>query len=48
MVLIATRGWGQDDDRRRSFEAGFDHHMLKPIDPAALQTLLTESEPARA
>jgi PAS domain S-box-containing protein len=48
MVLIATTGWGQDDDRRRSFEAGFDHHMVKPIDPAALQNLLTESAPALA
>jgi CheY-like chemotaxis protein len=48
MVLIATTGWGQDDDRRRSFEAGFDHHMVKPIDPSALQNLLTESAPAPA
>src|SRR5262249_27281610 len=46
MVLIATTGWGQDDDRRRAFEAGFDHHMVKPIDPAALQHLLTETAPA--
>jgi CheY-like chemotaxis protein/nitrogen-specific signal transduction histidine kinase len=48
MVLIATTGWGQDDDRRRSFEAGFDHHMVKPIDPVALQNLLIESAPAPA
>lgn len=40
MVLIAITGWGQDDDRRRSKEAGFDHHMVKPVDPGALMNLL--------
>jgi CheY-like chemotaxis protein len=30
-VLIAVTGWGQDEDRRRSQEAGFDHHMVKPV-----------------
>ena len=34
MTLIAQTGWGQDDDRRRTRDAGFDHHVLKPIDPA--------------
>jgi CheY-like chemotaxis protein len=32
MMLIAATGWGQPEDRRRSREAGFDHHMVKPID----------------
>ena len=32
MVLIALTGWGQEEDRRRSQEAGFDHHMVKPVD----------------
>jgi len=40
MVLIALTGWGQDEDRRRSKEAGFDHHVTKPVDPDALMKLL--------
>jgi CheY-like chemotaxis protein len=40
VLLIALTGWGQDDDKRRSREAGFDHHLVKPIEPAALQKLL--------
>ena len=40
MVLIAVTGWGQEEDRRRSKEAGFDHHMTKPVEFADLQKLL--------
>ena len=40
IVLIAVTGWGQEDDRRRSQEAGFDHHMVKPVDPQALMNML--------
>jgi CheY-like chemotaxis protein len=40
MILIAVTGWGQADDRRRSKEAGFDYHLVKPVDPAALERLL--------
>ncbi len=40
MVLIALTGWGQDEDKRRSKEAGFNFHMVKPVDPAALEKLL--------
>ncbi len=40
IVLIAVTGWGQADDRRRSDEAGFDHHMVKPVDPDALMKML--------
>jgi PAS domain S-box-containing protein len=40
MVLIALTGWGQEEDRRKSKEAGFDHHMVKPVDYSALMTLL--------
>ncbi|HVF34997.1 MAG TPA: ATP-binding protein [Candidatus Saccharimonadia bacterium] len=40
LVLIAVTGWGQDEDRRRSREAGFDHHMVKPVEPHALMKLL--------
>jgi signal transduction histidine kinase len=39
-VLIALTGWGQDEDRRRSREVGFDSHLVKPLDPEALATLL--------
>ena len=47
IVLIALTGWGQDDDRRRSREVGFDSHLVKPLDPDALTTLLARL-PARA
>jgi DNA-binding response OmpR family regulator len=40
MVLVALTGWGQEEDRRRSREAGFDHHMIKPVDPDLLLRLL--------
>ena len=40
LTLIAQSGWGQDEDRRRTHDAGFDHHIVKPIDPAALDALL--------
>jgi CheY-like chemotaxis protein len=40
MVLVAVTGWGQEDDRRRVHEAGFDHHLVKPADVAALQALV--------
>ncbi|HEX4073560.1 MAG TPA: response regulator, partial [Planctomycetaceae bacterium] len=39
-TLIALTGWGQEEDRRRSKEAGFDHHLVKPVDFGALQALL--------
>jgi PAS domain S-box-containing protein len=40
VLLIAMTGWGQAEDRRRSREAGFDHHLVKPVDFAALRALL--------
>ena len=40
MVLVALTGWGQEEDRRRSREAGFDHHLTKPVDPFAVNKLL--------
>jgi CheY-like chemotaxis protein len=43
-VLVAQTGWGQDDDRRTK-EAGFDHHLVKPIDPQALEALLAAVAP---
>jgi PAS domain S-box-containing protein len=41
-ALIALTGWGQESDRRRATEAGFDFHLTKPVDPAALNDLLAE------
>jgi CheY-like chemotaxis protein len=38
--LIALTGYGQEEDRRRSREAGFDHHLVKPVDPNVLDALL--------
>ena len=40
MVLVALTGWGQSEDRRRSKEAGFNHHLVKPADPAVVEKLL--------
>jgi CheY-like chemotaxis protein/anti-sigma regulatory factor (Ser/Thr protein kinase) len=42
VLLVALTGWGQEDDRRKSHEAGFDHHLVKPIEHAALSKLLNE------
>jgi CheY-like chemotaxis protein/two-component sensor histidine kinase len=47
-VLIAVTGWGQEDDRRRSHEAGFDQHMVKPVDPQDLMKLLAGLQPVKA
>jgi signal transduction histidine kinase len=44
VVLIALTGWGQEEDRRRSRAAGFDHHLVKPVDAGALQALLASVE----
>jgi PAS domain S-box-containing protein len=41
MMLIAVTGWGQEDDKRKAHEAGFDHHLTKPIDPVALEKLMS-------
>ncbi len=40
VTLVAATGWGSADDRRRSREAGFDHHMVKPVDLDELAKLL--------
>jgi PAS domain S-box-containing protein len=39
-VLIALSGYGQDDDRRQSRQAGFDRHLTKPVDPVVLKQLI--------
>jgi CheY-like chemotaxis protein len=43
-MFIALTGWGQEEDRRRTREAGFDHHLLKPVNVGALEVLLTEAQ----
>jgi two-component system CheB/CheR fusion protein len=48
MLLVAVTGWGQSEDRRRSREAGFDHHMVKPLRASALETLLANFSAAHA
>jgi signal transduction histidine kinase/CheY-like chemotaxis protein len=39
-VLVAVTGWGQEDDRQRAREAGFDRHVVKPVDPSDIETIL--------
>ncbi|MND05205.1 response regulator PleD [compost metagenome] len=47
VVLVALTGWGQEEDRRKSREAGFDGHLVKPVDHAALADLLRSLTAAR-
>ncbi len=47
VVLIAVTGWGQEEDRRLSQEAGFDHHLVKPVDPKVLMKMLAEIQVAK-
>ena len=42
VTLVALTGWGQDADRRRASDAGFDHHLTKPVDPQTLNSLLDD------
>jgi CheY-like chemotaxis protein len=42
VVLIAQTGWGQEEDIRLSREAGFDRHLVKPVDPHDLMQLLAD------
>jgi len=46
VLLIAVTGWGQEDDHRRSREAGFDHHMVKPVDLSVLTHIIAGSRVA--
>lgn len=48
VFLIALTGWGQEDDRRRSLASGFDQHLVKPLDPAALEKALATGAKPRA
>ena len=40
MLIVALTGWGQDADRKRSVEAGIDHHLVKPLDLGELTRIL--------
>jgi CheY-like chemotaxis protein len=40
LLLIALTGYGQDEDRRKTKEAGFDHHLTKPASLRTIQSLL--------
>jgi len=42
-VLVAVTGWGQEDDRRRAQEAGFDRHLVKPVEATDIESILAES-----
>jgi CheY-like chemotaxis protein len=42
MAVIAITGWGQDEDRRRTRESGFDDHLVKPVDSNDLTRVLAE------
>lgn len=41
IVLVALTGWGQEEDKQRTRQAGFDHHLVKPAEPTALQEILS-------
>jgi CheY-like chemotaxis protein len=47
-LIIAVSGYGQAEDRRRSHEAGIDHHLLKPVESSVLLKLLPPSEAAES
>ena len=42
MFLVAITGWGQDEDRRRSEDVGMNLHLVKPVEPSALDRLLAD------
>jgi PAS domain S-box-containing protein len=46
MALIALTGWGQEEDKRLALEAGFDHHLTKPVEVSELQRLIFASAAA--
>jgi CheY-like chemotaxis protein len=46
--LIAITGWSSESDRARSADAGFDHHLVKPLDPSLLVELLGAPDPPRS
>lgn len=47
VTLVALTGWGTDDDRRRAMEAGFNHHLTKPVDLSVLEEMLQKLQAAQ-
>jgi len=50
VFLVAVTGWGQEEDQRRAYAAGFDRHVTKPAEPAVLESLIAsvaEQKPAQ-
>jgi len=47
LLIIALTGWGQEEDRQRSHEAGFDTHLVKPVDHEVLTRLLASLQTRR-
>ena len=48
VIMIAQTGWGQEEDRQRTREAGFDAHLVKPVDAARLLALIAELRAVRS
>ena len=48
LMLLAVTGWGQESDKHRSRDAGFDHHLTKPVDSEEVERLLSAATGARA
>jgi len=45
-LLVALTGYGQEEDRKQALAAGFDHHLLKPAEPAAVLALVARADRA--
>ena len=43
LLLVAISGWGRDEDREQSKNAGFDYHLIKPVDPDILIQIVREA-----
>jgi signal transduction histidine kinase/ActR/RegA family two-component response regulator len=48
IMLIAVTGWGQDEDKRKAHDAGFNQHLIKPVDPNMLESLVAAAAAAAA
>jgi CheY-like chemotaxis protein len=44
-VMVALTGWGMNSDRHRTLEAGFTHHLVKPVQPETIRTILESIAP---
>jgi CheY-like chemotaxis protein len=42
IYLVALSGWGREEDKRRAIEAGFDAHLVKPVDISAIEKIIAE------